>query len=134
MLMDRYDKRRIPKVFDAAVALFGLRRRGRAMTAYLFDLDEKVVEAERYGLTISDELKGVLAVMLAELTPPERTQTLSLMQARADTQSGDLPDFSQVTAILQSLGDSAHLGGAGARTRSALWGTRAPGGARNRPW
>ena len=127
MLRERYQKRRIIRIFDKALQLFSTRRRGRSTRAFLQDFELRCLETEKIGLKMSEEMKGILAVMFADLQPQERTQVLSQMQAKADQNSqgdssaeNDGVSFPEVAAILQTIGDSASLGGS--RPRQALLG------------
>ena len=119
MLFQRYDKRRIPKIFEAFTLLIECKRRGRRMIDYLSDLELKFNEADALGMNMSEEVKGIVAVLFAELHPSERTQALSQLQAKADDAGGKMPDYSVVTSILLSFGDSVALQG-GFRPRAQL--------------
>ena len=120
LILDRYKKRRIVQVYDKATRLvLHLRRRGRPMRFYLQEFEMAVIDAKNYGLQMSDELTGILAVMFADLGPVERTQVLSSMQAKSDAQGGQNLTFVEIAAILQAVGDAATLGGV-ARPKQTL--------------
>ena len=120
MLLSRYKKRRIVQMFDKTTKLImHTRRKGRPMRFYLQEFEVAMIDAESNGLKVSEELKGVFAVMFADLGPVEKTQVLTSMQAKCDAKNGEALVFEEVAAILQSVGDAATLSGA-ARPKQTL--------------